>query len=80
MKYLPKNLTFFSSSNFNNSFKRQICKVCIKKVDIKDYQELTTDRMTKNYIRCSFKEFNENILDLQLLNIRLKRAINETKT
>ena len=80
MKYLPKNLTFFSSSYFNNSFKRQICKVCIKKNNIKDYQQLTTDRMTKNDIRCRFKETNENILDLYLLNIKLKRAINERKT
>ncbi len=80
MKYLPKNLTFFSSSHFNNSFERQICKVCVKKIDIKDYQELTTDRMTKNDIRCRFKESDENMLDLYLLNIKLKRAINERKT
>ena len=80
MKYLPKNLTFFSSSYFNNSFERQICKVCIKKNNIKDYQQLTTDRMTKNDIRCRFKESDENMLDLYLLNIKLKRAINERKT
>lgn len=79
MKYSIKNLTFFKSSYFNNSFERQICKVCVKKIDIKAYQELTTDRITKNDIRCRMKESNEYILDLYLLNIKLKRAINERK-
>jgi hypothetical protein len=80
MKYSIKNLTFFKSSFFNNSFERQICKVCLRKTNIIEYQQLTTDRNTKNYLRHAFKEKDEDFLDLRLLNIKLKRAINERKT
>jgi hypothetical protein len=59
-----------------------VCKVCEKNKDIREYQLKSTDNYVINSLRYKNKinhgiESTNEILDLQLLNIKLKRELKD---
>jgi len=62
-----------------------VCKVCENKVDVKEYQSRSTDNYVVNSLRYKNKinydiDSTNEILELQLLNIKLKREIKNDST
>lgn len=61
-----------------------VCKVCEKKIDIQEYQSKSLDNYVINSLRYKNKIkhgliSNDNLLEIQLLNIKLKRQIKNDK-
>jgi len=80
MKYRIELLKTFRKNTFNSLGCIFVCRVCEKKVDIKKYQEESRDKYTINELRYKNRiegiEPTDELLQIQLLNIKLKREIN----
>jgi hypothetical protein len=78
MKFRLYLLKEYEKSNHYNLGSIYICKVCLKNVDIKDYQETIRDKYTANSLRCDNRKngiYDEKTVELQLLLIKLKREV-----
>jgi hypothetical protein len=85
-QYKANSLKEFRKNDYRSLGSVFMCKVCEKKVDIKEYQSKSTDNYVinslryKNKVICGIDSTNE-ILELQLLNIKLKRELkNDSRT
>lgn len=79
-KHKIVNLTEYRKNDYLSLGYVYICKVCVKKVDLKEYQSKSTDNYVLNSLRYKNKinngiESTKELLDLQLLNIKLKREL-----
>jgi uncharacterized CHY-type Zn-finger protein len=84
-KFKANSLKEFRKNNYKSLGSVFICKVCEKKVDIKEYQSKSTDNYVINELRYKNKinygiDSTNEILELQLLNIKLKREIKNDST
>lgn len=80
MKYRIELLKTFNKNTFKSLGSIFVCRVCEKKVDIKQYQEESRDKYTINELRYKNRiegiDTTDELLQIQLLNIKLKREIN----
>jgi uncharacterized CHY-type Zn-finger protein len=85
-QYKANSLKEFRKNDYRSLGSVFICKVCENKVDIKKYQSKSTDNYVVNSLRYKNKinygiDSTNDILELQLLNIKLKRELkNDTRT
>lgn len=85
-QYKANSLKEFCKNDYRSLGSVFICKVCERKVDIKEYQSKSTDNYVVNSLRYKNKinygiDSTNDILELQLLNIKLKRELkNDTRT
>jgi predicted metal-binding protein len=81
MNYRIELLKSFNKNTFESLGSIFVCRVCEKKVDIKKYQEESRDKYTINELKYRNKKNGiqnspEELLKIQLLNIKLKRELN----
>ncbi len=79
-QYKETSLKEFRKNNYLSLGSIFVCKVCEKKVDIKEYQERSTDNYVVNSLRYKNKinygiDSTDEMLEIQLLNIKLKREL-----
>jgi hypothetical protein len=76
-KHKVGNLIEYRKNDYLSLGYVYVCKVCVKKIDLKQYQSKSTDNYVVNSLRYKNKinngiESTKYLLDLQLLNIKLK--------
>jgi uncharacterized CHY-type Zn-finger protein len=79
-QYKSSSLTEYRKNNYLSFGYVYVCKVCEKKININEYQLKSTDNYIINSLRYKNKinngiESTKELLDLQLLNIKLKREL-----
>jgi uncharacterized CHY-type Zn-finger protein len=79
-QYKSSSLTEYRKNNYLSLGYVYVCKVCEKKININEYQLKSTDNYIINSLRYKNKinngiESTKELLDLQLLNIKLKREL-----
>ena len=83
LNYRIELLTTFQKNNYPSCGLVYICKVCLKKFNHKEQIENSEDKYVLNELRYSNKKQNvestEELLNLQLLNIKLKRELKNGK-
>jgi hypothetical protein len=80
MKFRISALKEYDKSDFLKIGLIHVCKVCDKKNNVKNYQSKTSDNRLISYIRYRNKKYHgveasEKLIELQLLQIKLKREI-----
>ena len=79
-QYKSSSLVEYRKNDYLSLGYVYVCKVCEKKIDIKEYQLKSTDNYIINTLRYKNKinygiESTKDLLDLQLSNIKLKREL-----
>ncbi len=79
-QFKETSLKEYRKNNYKSLGSVFLCKVCEKKVDIKEYQSRSTDNYVINELRYKNKinygiDSTNEMLELQLLNIKLKREL-----
>lgn len=84
-QYKSSSLVEYRKNNYLSLGYVYVCKVCEKKINIKEYQLKSMDNYIVNSLRYKNKinygiESSNELLDLQLLNIKLKRELKNDST
>lgn len=84
-KFNENSLKEFRKNNYLSLGSIFVCKVCEKKNDIKEYQSRSTDNYVVNSLRYKNKinygiDSTDEMLEIQLLNIKLKRELKNDST
>ena len=79
-QYKSSSLVEYRKNDYLSLGYVYVCKVCEKKIDIKKYQSKSTDNYIINSLRYKNKinygiESTKELLDIQLLSIKLKREL-----
>lgn len=83
-QYKIESLIKYQKNNYRSLGFIYVCKICNAKKNVKDYQSKSTDNYVVNSLKYKNKinygiESTKELLDLQLLNIKLKREIKNGK-
>lgn len=80
LQYKLSSLVVYRKNDYLSLGYIYVCKICKKKINIKEYQSKSKDNYVINSLRYKNKinykiESTKELLDLQLLNIKLKRKL-----